>query len=163
MIDDTIGGLQGEKLSIASPYRDAPAISAPGVAARLDLLRRTVKRRAGAFTGLLSLCGALGLWSAPALLLYRHTPEQLLDGLIGISVKPITSELIALSALLLYLVATGLLLGAATAPLLPRLRVLRMLLRLAVAPLVGLSLLATMLVAMPLFLGMLIKCFPDLL
>jgi hypothetical protein len=166
MSDDVIphAGLRGEKLSIDSPYNIPAEISAwEAAAAGLDLLRRAVERQVRAFASALSMCAALALWSAPALLLFRYTPEQLLDGLVRVAVKPTAIELLTVSAVLLYFVITGLLLGAATAPQLRRHGVFRMLLRLAVAPLIGLSLGATIVVALPLFIGTLIKCFPDLL
>jgi hypothetical protein len=110
-----------------------------------------------------SLCGAVCSWGAPALLLYRYSGGQLLHALIQSSVEGTDRELLTLSLLLSYLIASGLLVGSATARLARRLGRSRAALHLAIAPLIVLSLAATTAVAIALFIGVLIRCFPFLI
>ncbi len=159
--------LRGEKVSIASPSLSATDISGrDAAAAGFDFLRRLAsaiaKRPAPAFWPAVSLCGALILWSAPALLLARYQPEQLFDALVRASTKPTATDLLSLSLVLLYVVMTGLLLGEAMGHL-PLRGAPRVLLRLAMVPLFALSLATTMVLAVPLFLGTVICCFPNLI
>jgi hypothetical protein len=155
--------LRGEKVSMVSPSLsgggawDGTVHSAPG------LVKAAAGPRAAAIWAALSLCGALASWAAPALLLHRYRADQLLDALIGSPVRASEGDLLALSLLLAYVVASGLLVGWATARLARRLGRSGVVLCLAMAPLIVLSLAATMAVAVALFTGVFIRCFPSLL
>ncbi len=78
------------------------------------------------------------------------------------SIKPAATDLLTLSLVLLYVVMSGLLLGEAMRHL-PLRGAPRVLLRLAMVPLFALSLASTMVLAVPLFLGTVIWCFPNLI
>ncbi len=109
----------------------------------------------------ISLCGVVLLWGAPALLLSRYQPDQLLDALTHLSLKPTGGELLTLSFVLIYIMLMGFMLSMATR--LPRRKASRVLLRLVVAPLLILSLVSTFIAAVSLFFGVMIMCFPSLM
>jgi hypothetical protein len=163
--------LRGEKVSIPTPslapvdvtIRDMAAvgrdwIGSAIVAGKAALAEGT--RRAPALGPGLAVCGAIALWAAPALLLSRYQPAQLFDALVRVSLKPSGSELLTLSLVLTYFVLTGLALGTVTT--FAHRRASRIILRLAVTPLVIGSILATLIVAVPFFFGTLVLCFPQL-
>jgi hypothetical protein len=154
--------LRGEKVSIGSP---APADLSMGAtaAAGHEFIRMAVAvvaRAAPALWPAVSLCGAVALWSAPALLLSRYAPDDLFDALVRVSLRPTGGELLTLFLVLMYIILTGLMIGGTMA--LPRRKAVRVLIRLAAAPMVILSMLATFFTAVPLFFGALIFCFPGL-
>ena len=155
--------LRGEKVSMVSPSLSGVGVWDGAAPSALGLVKTAAGPRAPAIWAPLFLCGALASWAAPALLLHRYRADQLLDALIGSPVRASEGELLALSFLLAYLVASGLLVGWATARLARRLGRSRLVLHLATAPLIVLSLVATMAVAIALFTGVLIRCFPSLL
>jgi hypothetical protein len=161
MSDDAALPFRGEKLSSAS-FSGGGAWSGAAHSA-LGLVRAATGPRAAAIWVVISLCGALCSWGAPALLLHWYRVDRLLDALVRSSVGAGDGEFLACSLLLAYLVASGLLVASATARLARRLGRSRLALQLAVAPLIGLSLAATTAVAIPLFIGTLIRCFPSLL
>jgi ABC-type antimicrobial peptide transport system permease subunit len=107
------------------------------------------------------VCGAVALWFAPALILSRYPPVQMLDALAHAAMKPTGGELLTLALALAYVVLTGLLLGKVAG--IPRRKESRALLRLAVASMVTLSLVATFIASVPLFFGALVMCFPSLI
>jgi hypothetical protein len=155
--------LRGEKVSMVSPSLSGVGAWDGAAHSALGLVKAAAGPRAAPIWAALSLCGAIGSWSAPALLLHRYRLDQLLDALVRSSVGGSGGDLLALSLLLAYVVASGLLVGSATARLGRRLGWSRVALHLATAPLIVLSLAATMAVAIPLFTGVLIHCFPSLL
>jgi hypothetical protein len=155
--------LRGEKVSMVSPSLSGGGAWDGAVHSALGLVKAAAGPRAAAIWAALSLCGALASWAAPALLLHRYRADRLLDALIGSPVRASEGDLLALSLLLAYVVASGLLVGWATARLARRLGRSGVVLRLATAPLIVLSLAATMAVAIALFTGVLIRCFPSLL
>ena len=156
--------LRGEKISIGSPTPAPTSLSVRDAAAAgrdfIGIVTTSLARLAPAFWPAVSVCGVVALWGAPALLLSRHSPAQLFDALVRVALKPTGGELLTLFLVLTYLVLTGLMLGK-VAPI-PRRKSLRVLLRLAIAPLVTLSLVATLTAAVPLLFGALVMCFPGL-
>jgi hypothetical protein len=142
--------LKSEKVALASPSLAAGSTWTDPVTPRLG----------GAA---LSLCAALCFWGAPALLLYRYRADELLEALLRPTVQGTDRELLVLFLLLAYLVASGLLLGWTSSRFAGRLGRSRLVLYLTLAPLYLLSLAATMVVAVPLFVGVLIRSFPSLL
>jgi hypothetical protein len=155
--------LRGHKVSMASPSFSGGGAWEGAANSALALVRAAAAPRAPGIWAALFLCGAVVSWGAPALLLHRYRTEQLLDTLVRSSVGGSSGDLLALSLLLAYLVASGLLVSKATARLARRLGRCRVVLHLAAAPLILLSLAATMAIAIPLFIGVLIRCFPALL
>lgn len=181
MSDDVMpyaGRLRGEKVSIATPtlapvdvtIRDIAAAGRDIAAAGRDWMGSAVvtgqaligegARWVPSLRPTLALCGAIALWVAPALLLSRYQPEQLFDALVRVSLKPSGSQLLTLALVLVYFVLTGLMLGTVTA--FPRRRAPRLLLRFAIAPLVIASMFASLIAAVPLFFGVFVFCFPQL-
>ncbi len=156
--------LRGEKVSIGSPSPVSASQSLyAATAASREFFRATtpvVGQAASTLRPAVSLCGTLALWIAPALLLSRYTPEQLFDALVRVSLKPTGSALLTLLLALAYVVLTGLLLGRAT--VIPRAKAARVLIPLAVAPLVMLSLIVAFIGVVPLCFGALVMCFPNL-
>jgi hypothetical protein len=161
MSDDAALPLEGEKLSSPS-FSGASAWSGAAQSA-LGLVKAAAGPRAATTWAVASLCGALCSWGAPALVLHWYRADQLLDALVRSSVGGGDGEFLAFSLLLAYLVASGFFVASATARLARRLGRRRVALHFAVAPLIALSLTATMAVAIPLFIGLLIRCFPSLL
>ncbi|HEV3177098.1 MAG TPA: hypothetical protein VGZ72_13990 [Stellaceae bacterium] len=155
--------LTGDKVSIASPSVAVGNASLEATHAGLTLFRALIGCAALACEGAASLCGAVCLWAAPALLLYRYGPDQILDALARAPLRGTPRNLLVLFATLAYFVATGLMVGSVTARLASRLGRQRVVLRVAVAPLIFLSLAATAITAVPFFLGVLVLCFPSLL
>jgi hypothetical protein len=162
MSDDALP-LGGEKVTMVPPQFSGGSPWAGAASSALGLVRAAAGWRESAIWAALSFCGAIGYWAAPALLLHRYPASQLLDALVGSSVRGSNDELFALFLLLAYVVASGLLVGSTTARLARRLGWAGVALRLATAPLIALSLAATMAAAIPLFIGVLIRCFPALL
>ena len=167
MSDQSIGyagfPLKGEKVSIASPSTGSRSVPQAVANAGIHLLKWMVANGtatpwAGGF-----LCVAIVLWGGPALLLYRYSPEQLFDLLTMTPVRGSGGDLLALLAALSYFVASGLSLGLAVAHVGRPSSLMRVALRIAVTPLIFLSLAATMTTAVPVFLGLLLRCFPSLL
>jgi len=155
--------LKGEKVSIASPSIAPGSTSLTAANASIDLLKWVVANGAVAPWGVGSLCVAVALWAAPALLLYRYSPDQLFDFLTITPVRGSGGDLLTLLAALCYFVASGLLLGRAVACLGRPWSLMRGVLRTAIAPLILLSLAATMTTAVPFFLGLLLWFSPSLL
>jgi hypothetical protein len=155
--------LKGEKVSIASPSIAPGSASLAAANISVDLLKWVVESGAVAPWGVGSLCVAVALWAAPALLLYRYSPDQLFDLLTITPVRGSGGDLLTLLAALGYFVASGLLLGRAVARLGRPRSLMRVVLRTASAPLILLSLAATMTTAVPFFLGLLLRFFPTLL
>jgi hypothetical protein len=150
------GFFQGQRISRASPasptdgtYRGGLTIGPKNVTAMLG--------------GLPMLCGAVALWAAPALLLTKVRPSELLVALANAPLGASVSELLTLLFAVAYLVVTGLLLGRAAERLAPRSRWGRMAARIVVAPMILLSLGATTTLSVPAFLGLIIRSFPSLL
>jgi hypothetical protein len=154
---------RGDKVSMASPPLSGGGAWGGAAHSALALVKAAADPRAPGIWTALFLCGAVVSWGAPALLLHRYRAEELLDTLVRSSVGGSGGDLLALSLLLAYLVASGLLVATATARLARRLGRSRVVLHLAAAPLILLSLAATMVIAIPLFIGVLIRCFPALL
>ena len=142
--------LKGEKVAFASPSLAAGSTGTGAVTSGLG----------GAA---LSLCAALCFWGAPALLPFRYGADRLFDVLVRPAVQGTDRELLFLFFLLAYLVASGLLLGWTSSRFAGRLERGRVVLYLTLAPLYLLSLAATLVVAIPLFVGVLIRSFPSLL
>ena len=163
MTDNAALPLTGEKLSMASPSFSGGSARNNAVRSALGLVRAMAGPRARSIWAAVFLCGAICAWSAPALLLHWYRGEQLFDVLVRSSVRGSDGELVALSLLLACVIGSGLFLGSATARLARRLGRSRVVLHLAIAPLIALSLIATMGVAIPLFIGLLIRCMPSLL
>jgi hypothetical protein len=160
MSDDA---LRGEKVSMVPPLFSGGSPWTAAANSALRLVKAVAGWRESAIWAALSFCGAIGCWAAPALLLQRYPAARLFNALVGSSVRGTNNELLALSLLLAYVVASGLLMGSTTAHLARRLGWGGIALRLATAPLIALSLAATMAAAIPLFIGVLIRCFPALL
>ncbi len=155
--------LKGEKVSIASPSI-APGSASLAVAnTSIALLKWMAANGAAASWGAGFLCVAVASWAAPALLLYRYSPEQLFDVLTIAPVRGGGGDLLTLLAALSYFMASGLSLGWAVARLGRPWSLMRVVLRIMIAPLILLSLAATMTTAVPLFLGLLLRFFPSLL
>ena len=155
--------LKGEKVSIASPSIAPGSTSLTAANASIALLKWMVANGTIVPWGVGSLCVAVALWAAPALLLYRYSPDQLFDFLTITPVRGSGGDLLTLLAALCYFVASGLLLGRAVACLGRPWSLMRGVLRTAIAPLILLSLAATMTTAVPFFLGLLLRFFPTLL
>jgi len=155
--------LKGEKVSIASPSIAPGSASLAAANASIGLFKWIIANGATAPWGVGSLCVAVASWVAPALLLYRYSPEQLFDLLTITPVRGSGGDLLTLLAALSYFVASGLSLGWAVARLGRPWSLMRVLLRIAIAPLILLSLAATMTAAVPFFLGLLLRFFPSLL
>ena len=157
--------LRGEKVSIGSPSTTSASQSLQAAAtASRKLLRAAtpvITQATPALWPALSCAGALALWIPPALLLPRYQPDQVLDALARVALKPTGVGLLMLSLALAYVVLTGL--ASAWVTGIPRRRGVRVLLRLAAVPLVTASLVATLVVAMPLFFGALHFCIPSLI
>jgi hypothetical protein len=162
MSDDVIGygapPLKGERISIPSGEFTRARVEHDTVNAALDLL--------GAWTAwcwpLVSFCGAIALWGAPALLLYRYSFDRLGNGLIRTSIHGTAGDLLILFAGLAYIVTTGLLLATSAARLASRLGRHRVVLPLAISPLILLSLAAAFLATVSFGLAVLLRCFPVL-
>jgi len=154
--------LKGEKVSIASPSIAPGSTSLTAANASIAFLKWMIANAAVPW-GVGSLCVAVASWAAPALLFYRYSPEQLFDLLTMTPVRGSGGDLLTLLAALSYFVASGLSLGRAAARLGRPWSLLRVLLRIAIAPLIFLSLAATMTTAVPFFLGLLPRFFPTLL
>jgi hypothetical protein len=154
--------LKGEKVSIASPFIAPGGASLAAANASIGLLKGMIANAAAPW-GVGSLCVAVASWAAPALLLYRYSPEQLFDLLTMTPVRGSDGDLLTLLAALSYFVASGLSLGRAVARIGRPWSLMRVLLRIAIAPLIFLSLAATMTTAVPFFLGLLLWFFPTLL
>ena len=156
--------LRGEKVSIGSPPPAALSRSVrTAAAAGRDFIQTAIPVMARAASRLwpaVALCGVVALSIAPALLLFRYPLDELTNALAHVALKPTLGQLLTLSMAVAYAVLTGLMLGTVTG--IPRRKAWRMLLRLAVAPLVTLSLVATFVAAVPLFFGAVIMCFPGL-
>jgi hypothetical protein len=149
--------LDGERISIASTstarqsaYLDGITISLKNVTAMIG-------------GGPPVLCGAVALWAAPVLLLAKVGPDGLLAALANAPLRASLSDLLILLFAVAYLVVTGLLLGRAAERVAPRSRWRRVAARIVLAPMILLSLGATAAVSVPLFLGLIIRCFPSLL
>jgi len=156
--------LRGEKVSISppSPASLSQSLRAATAAGR-DFIRTATPVMARAVSTLwpaVAFCGVVALWAAPALLLSRYPVDELSSALARAALNPTSGQLLTLSLVVAYVVLTGLMLGTVTG--VPRRKPWRVLLRLAVAPLVTLSLVATFIAAVPLFLGAVIMCFPNL-
>lgn len=163
MTDNAALPLRGEKLSMASPSFSVGSARNDAARSALGLVKAMAGPRARAIWVAVSLCGAVCAWGAPVLLLHWYRGDQIFDALVRSSVRGSDGELLALSMFLAYVIGSGLFLGSATARVARRLGRSRVALHLAVAPLIALSLVATMAVAIPLFIGLLIRCFPSLL
>ena len=163
MTDNAALPLRGEKLSMASPPFSGGSALNNATRSALGLVKAMAGPRARAIGTAVFWCGAICAWGAPALLLHWYRGDHIFDALLRSSVRGNDGELLALSVLLAYVIASGLLLGSATARLASRLGWSRVVLHLAVAPLIALSLIATMAAATPLFIGLLIRCVPSLL
>jgi hypothetical protein len=149
--------LKGEKISI-----DSPSIARES--AYFDGLTTSLKNVTAVLGGSLPVfCGAVALWAAPAILLVKVDPEKLLAALANAPLRATPSELLILPLVIAYLVATGLLLGWAAERLAPQSRWRRATARIVLAPMILLSLSATAVVSVPLFLGLTVQCFPRLL
>ena|SRR5690349_11348695 len=155
--------LRGDKVSIASPSIAPGSASLAASNAKFDLVKWMVADRAAAPWSVGSFCVAVVLWAAPGLLLYRYSPEQLVDLLAITSMRGSSGDLLTLFAALGYFVASGLLLSWAAARRGRPWSLMVLVLRIVIAPLTLLSLVATMTTAVPLFLGLLLRCFPSLL
>lgn len=163
MTDQAALPLRGEQVSTASPSFAGHGAWTGAVNPGRGAVSARAGQRAPSIWAPVSLCGAVCLWGAPSLLLYRYAADQLLDALVRPAVQGTDRELLVLCLLLGYLVASGLLVGSATARLAAQLGRSRVALYLTVAPLIVVSLATTMVVAVPLFVGVLIRCFPSLL
>lgn len=156
--------LRGEKISIGSPSPVSTSHTVRAVAAAgryfMATATTTVARATPALWPAASVCGVVALWVAPALLLCRYAPEELFGTLVRVALKPTGGELLTLFSMVVYLALTGVMLGKV--PVVTRRKSLRVLLRLAIAPLVTLSLAATLIAAVPLFFGALVMSFPGL-
>jgi hypothetical protein len=155
--------LKGEKVSIASPSIAPSSTSLTAANASIAFLKWMVANGTIIPWGVGSLCVAVASWAAPALLLYRYSPDQLFDLLTMTPVRGSGGDLLTLLAALGYFVASGLLLGRAVARLGRPWSLMRIVLRTATAPLILLSLAATMTTAVAFFLGLLLRFFPTLL
>ena len=155
--------LKGEKVSIASNSIAPGRVPLAAANTSVDLLKWMVPNGTAVPWAVGFLCVAVVLWAAPALLLYRYSPEQLFDLLATTPVRASDRDLLALLAVVSYFLASGLALGWAIARLDRPWRPMRVVLRIAIAPLIFLSLLATMATAVPFFLGLLLRFFPSLL
>lgn len=154
--------LRGEKVSVASPSFVRPEITIHGgIGASLQFIK-SFGERPSASGGVLLLCGAVAMWSAPGLVLFRYSPGQLFDAFAGAPLSGTADDLLKLLAASVYMIAAGLLVGAAAAHLASRLTRGRVAIYLVSAPLIFLSLIATMSTAIPFFLGVLCECFPQL-
>jgi hypothetical protein len=163
VIHDAVLPLRGEKVSMASlSFLDTSGDARIVIESGLDFIK-LIARRAAEAGPLCFLLGAIGLWAVPALLLYRYRLEQLVDAVARMSLRGALWDLLSLFVALTYVVATGLLVACATACLARRLARGRKVLRLVMTPLICLSLVATMITAVPFFLGALCWCFPSLL
>ena len=163
MTDNAALPLRGEKLSMASPSFSGGSARNNAARSALGLVKAMARPRAPAIWAAVSLCGAVCAWGAPVLWLHWYRGDRIFDVLVRSSVRGSDGELLALSLLLAYVIGSGLLLGSATARLARRLGRSRVALHLAIAPPIALSLIATMAVATPLFIGLLNRCFPSLL
>ena len=149
--------LKGEKISI-----DSPSIARES--AYFDGLTTSLKNVTAVLGGSLPVfCGAVALWAAPAILLVKVDPEKLLAALANAPLRATLSESLLLPFVIAYLVAAGLLLGWAADRLTPRSLWRRTMAHVVVAPMILLSLSATAVVSVPLFLGLIVQCFPSLL
>ena len=163
--------LRGEKVSIASPSMTAHYPSWHAVDPALETVRTKIAtigteiaRGADPITRpTLFFCLALLLWGAPALVLLRYSPNQLLHVLFGIWLNATTDDLLILLAAVAFFVGTGLLVGSATQRLARGLGRYRIALRVAIAPAILLSLLLTGFAGFLFFLGVLLRCCPSLL
>src|SRR5260370_20559433 len=155
--------LKGEKVSIASPSIAPGSASLAAANASIGLFKWMIANAAAAPWGVGSLCVAAALWAAPAILLYRYSPDQLFDLLTITPVRRSGGDLLTLLAALGYFVASGLLLGRAVARLGRPWSLTRVVLRTVIAPLILLSLAATMTTSVPFFLGLLLRFFSSLL
>ena len=155
--------LRGEKISIASPSITRPGITVEGAIGRGLHVIKSFGERPSAFGAVFLLGGSVALWSAPALVLFQYSPAQILDVLAGAPLRTTTGDLPRLFAASVYIVTAGLLVGAAAAHIAPRLTRGRWVLYLASAPLIFVSLIATITTAIPFFLGVLCLCFPGLI
>ena len=167
MSDQSVGyaelPLKGEEVSIASPSIAPGSASLAAANASIGLLKWMIANGATAPWGIGPLCFAVASWAAPALLLYRYSPDQLFDVLTMTPVRGSGGDLLTLLAALSYFVASGLSLGWAVASLGRPGSLMRVVLRIVIAPLILLSLAATMTTAVPFFLGLLLRFFPSLL
>ena len=150
------GFFQGERIWGASLPRAADSNSR---GARIT----SPKNITAMFGGLPAFCGAVVLWAAPALLLTRVRPSELLIALANAPLSASVSHLLILLFPVAYLAATGVLLAGAVERLVPRSRWARVATRVVFAPMILLSLAATAALSVPVFLGFTIRCFPSLL
>ena len=146
--------LTGERVSISSPMRARHRNTGR---AWLDWSRRL--RACGPA---LFLCGAITLWAAPALLLVSYSPQVLFEALARAPLRGRADDLLSLLGGSIYAVAVGLLVGTAGARLGRQLRSARAMLLILSAPLVVVSIIATLVTAIPLFVGMILLCWPHL-
>jgi hypothetical protein len=167
MTDDVAGypvlTLKGERVSIPSPRRSPAAGGHDIVVAALDLVGTQVRAWAPAVWPTVSFCGALALWSAPGLLLYRYGFDPLANGVIRACLRGTNVDLLSLFGALAYIVGSGLLLAKTTALLAPQLGRYRVTLPFVVAPLILASLAATFAATLSLGVAILRWCSPTLL
>lgn len=148
---------KGEKISIDSPLIARESAYLEGLTASF----KNVTPILGG--GLPVFCGAIAVWAAPALLLTMVSLSQLFTALADAPLHASLSHLLILLSATAYFVAAGLLLGWAAERLAPRSRWRRAMAHLVAAPMILLSLAATAVVSVPLFLGVIVLCFPPLL
>ena len=152
--------LKGERVSIPSPHFARAAVGHDAiVAAIIDVVRTRTPR----YWPLASFCGALALWSAPALLIDRYRSDDLLNALAKACLHPTGGDLLGLFAGLAYVVATGLPVASTMERVAPRRGLYRALLGIGVAPVLVLSLIATFIGTLALGSAILLRCFPALM
>ena len=121
------------------------------------------KNVAAVLDGMPMVCGALALWAAPGLLFARFSPGQLFTALAYAPLRASFSDLLILLFAVAYLMVTGLLLGHAAERLAARWQWRPAATRILLAPMILLSLSATAVVSVPLFLALILQCVPSLL
>jgi hypothetical protein len=107
---------------------------------------------------------SLALWAAPGFLMMRSDARSIMGDLFTDPLRPISSTTLALVFALVYVVTTGLAIGASASRVArARPRYVSICLFFVIAPAILVSLASTLTLSLALFFSLLIRCFPGLI